>query len=259
MPPNNIDRPGDPAVAPAKTARPGMPIWQRRLISIFVLGATLALFLWFMPNGTRLALVRSLFIQRSVVLVLLLFSLVTLSLLWSAGQRFDAWLFLTLNLRGYHSFWMDKMMWLLTQLGSFPFAGVIFLGLLLFSSRRAAILLVLGQLTLWMVVELMKSITDRGRPFTLLESARVIGWKALGLSFPSGHTAQSFFLATLLAHHLSLGVIGTPLIYTIAILVGFTRIYVGAHYPRDVLGGALLGSVWGIISILVDNYLHQVG
>jgi membrane-associated phospholipid phosphatase len=86
----------------------------------------------------------------------------------------------------------------------------------------------------------------------------VIGWKALGLSFPSGHTAQSFFLATLLTHHLLLSPFGAPLIYILALLVGFTRIYVGAHYPRDVLGGALLGSVWGVMAILVDTYLQHL-
>jgi membrane-associated phospholipid phosphatase len=73
-----------------------------------------------------------------------------------------------------------------------------------------------------------------------------------GLSFPSGHTAQIFFMATLLSRRFPLGAWGTITLYAVAVLVGITRMYVGAHYPRDVIGGAGLGSVWGILATLVD-------
>ena len=43
-------------------------------------------------------------------------------------------------------------------------------------------------------------------------------------------------------------------LYAVAALVGFTRVYVGAHYPRDVIAGMVLGSVWGILANLVDPY-----
>jgi membrane-associated phospholipid phosphatase len=43
-------------------------------------------------------------------------------------------------------------------------------------------------------------------------------------------------------------------LYAVAALVGITRIYVGAHYPRDVIAGVVLGSVWGILAMLVDHY-----
>jgi membrane-associated phospholipid phosphatase len=44
-------------------------------------------------------------------------------------------------------------------------------------------------------------------------------------------------------------------LYTVAALVGFTRIYVGAHYPRDVIAGVVLGSVWGILAMVINPYL----
>jgi membrane-associated phospholipid phosphatase len=107
--------------------------------------------------------------------------------------------------------------------------------------------LALGTLTLWLWVELSKAFTDRARPFNLLRETRVIGRREPGLSFPSGHTAQTFFIVSLcISHfHLSLGI--APGMYGIAALVAFTRIYVGAHYPRDVIAGAILGLVWGIL------------
>jgi membrane-associated phospholipid phosphatase len=249
----------DEAFPPVQTGRRGFSRTQRRAITLAALILTLGGFLYLLPTGTRLALVSSIFVQRTVVTVLLLFTLVTVSLLWSAGQRVDARLFLYVNLHGYHADWLDSVMWLLTQLGSFGFALLLAVVLLLTHMRRVAIVLLLGMLTLWLMVETVKALTDRSRPFTLLEGARVVGWKALGLSFPSGHTSQAFFLATLMSRHFQFDLGLTALLYLVAVLVGLTRIYVGAHYPRDVIAGALLGSVWGVLSVLVDAYLLHLG
>jgi membrane-associated phospholipid phosphatase len=59
---------------------------------------------------------------------------------------------------------------------------------------------------------------------------------------------------TLLSHQFQLALGGAAALYAVAVLVGLTRVYVGAHYPRDVLGGAVLGSAWGILATLVDPY-----
>jgi membrane-associated phospholipid phosphatase len=249
------NRPLDEAGQNVTAPRRGLSLAQRRGVTLVGLLLTLGVFIQLLPEGTRLALLRSLFEQRVVVGVLLTFSLLTLSLLWSAGQRLDAWLFLYVNLRGYHSAWMDRLMRAFTQLGSFGFALLVSAFFFTTGQRRVTVVLMLGEITLWLMVETIKALTDRGRPFTLLEGARVIGWKALGLSFPSGHTAQAFFLATLITSHFQFALLPRVVVYTLACLVGYTRIYVGAHYPRDVLGGALLGSVWGVMAVLVDNYL----
>jgi membrane-associated phospholipid phosphatase len=62
-------------------------------------------------------------------------------------------------------------------------------------------------------------------------------------------------MATMLSRAIGFGSLTTGLLYAIAVLVALTRIYVGAHYPRDVIGGAMLGSVWGILTGLVELYL----
>ena len=115
--------------------------------------------------------------------------------------------------------------------------------------------LVLGTLTLWLVVELVKALVHRGRPFIRLTQARIVGRRAIGRSFPSGHTSQAFFMATLLAGYFHAGVWAVCLLYTTALLVGITRMYVGAHYPRDVLAGAILGSAWGLLGGIVFGYV----
>lgn len=236
----------------------GERVLRRRTIGrgarILGLLAGLGLFLAWLPLSARRALVISLGANQLLVGLLLGFGLVALSLLWSVGQRLDVWVFDALNLRGYHSRWMDRAMWLTTQIGSMGFAALLAVGAYARGDQQFAIELTLGTLTLWLLVELIKALTDRARPFNLLRETRVIGWRAPGLSFPSGHTAQTWLVMALSisSFRLPLGIaVG---LYGIAALVAFTRVYVGAHYPRDVIAGAILGLVWGILGVLVAPY-----
>ena len=57
-------------------------------------------------------------------------------------------------------------------------------------------------------------------------------------SFPSGHAATSFAAATVLTLYLPRW---APLWILLAVAIGFSRVYVGVHYPLDVVGGAVLG------------------
>ncbi len=61
-------------------------------------------------------------------------------------------------------------------------------------------------------------------------------------------------MATLLVGYFSPGFWTVGLLYATALLVGVTRMYVGAHYPRDVLAGAILGSAWGLLGGIVYGY-----
>jgi membrane-associated phospholipid phosphatase len=187
--------------------------------------------------------------------MLLVFSLVAISLVWSAGQRLDNWVFLSFNLRGPRPIWLDRIMLGFTQIGSgFAVLGIA-LVLILASNRPLSYELMLGTLTLWLVVELVKFVIHRPRPFIGLTQARIVGYRARGRSFPSGHTSQTFFMATLMVQHFHASVWVAILLYTIALLVGVTRMYVGAHYPRDVVAGAILGTAWGLVGVVVDSYV----
>ena len=85
----------------------------------------------------------------------------------------------------------------------------------------------------------LKQIFRRRRPFIAFVRARVLGPKPKDFSFPSGHTAAAFAGALLFGAHLP---ILAPLFYAIAVVVGFSRIYLGVHYPSDVFIGAIVGS-----------------
>jgi membrane-associated phospholipid phosphatase len=150
--------------------------------------------------------------------------------------------------------WLDRVMCLATQMGSIGAALVLALLFFVRNYRRLAVEIILGTITLWLTVETIKALTDRARPFLALEGTRIVGWRERGRSFPSGHTAQAFFLVTVISHRFQLGMGRTVALYACAALVGVTRIYVGVHYPRDVIGGVMLGSVWGGLAALVDPY-----
>lgn len=97
----------------------------------------------------------------------------------------------------------------------------------------------------------MKAVIVRPRPFETLQGVKTKHeWSAIGSSFPSGHAAQAFSIATFLAlRHKSLLVTVPAFLW--AGTVSYGRIYLGLHYPSDVLGGALLGTG---IAVLVWSF-----
>lgn len=105
------------------------------------------------------------------------------------------------------------------------------------------------QRTLWSVLVpvfstaiitlFLKLVIHRDAPVPFVKPWPELGLLPKTFAFPSGHSSRAFALATALAikfpHWKTLLIIG-------AILVGFSRIYIGVHYPADVLAGAILGA-----------------
>lgn len=84
----------------------------------------------------------------------------------------------------------------------------------------------------------IKAFFRRRRPFLDVIRAVVVGRKLESWSFPSGHSASSFAAAWTLARIYPRG---APIFFSLAATVGFCRVYVGVHYPGDVLSGAAMG------------------
>jgi undecaprenyl-diphosphatase len=103
----------------------------------------------------------------------------------------------------------------------------------------AAWRLVLVLVTSYLVVDvLIKPVVNRPRPYEVIAEARLIDQRPTTASFPSGHAARAFAGALAASRVFPAGqVVWWPL----AVAIGISRIYVGAHWPSDVLAGALLG------------------
>jgi undecaprenyl-diphosphatase len=84
-----------------------------------------------------------------------------------------------------------------------------------------------------------KVITDRPRPPLRYPEPAPLVHGPHTPSFPSGHAATSFACAATLARFAPRRV--AVLLYVLAALIAYSRVYVGVHYPLDVLGGAVLG------------------
>lgn len=145
------------------------------------------------------------------------------------------------NLRGD---FLNLLITLITTLGN---GGLIWLVssavMLCFPKSRKTGVLVLMALLVSLLVNnfILKNVVARPRPWTCVEELQTLIEKPKDYSFPSGHTASSFAAAivmykTLPAH------MGVPAVI-LAVGIGLSRLYVGVHYPTDVLAGALSGII----------------
>ncbi len=111
--------------------------------------------------------------------------------------------------------------------------------------RRAGIATALAALgTTYVVQRMVKPIFRRRRPFVARE-VMVVGIRTADASFPSGHTASSFAAATALVTFYPKA---APLVFTLATLVGASRVHLGHHFPSDVAAGAVIGVGTGTVT-----------
>lgn len=141
---------------------------------------------------------------------------------------------------------LDILMYIVTQFGSLPVILLLTL-FCLYSSNPAlanvgsclVIVLVCSQI----IVHLLKWLTSRPRPFNVLNNVISRRRQAPGFSFPSGHSCAAFAAAITLS---PVWPADASWLMGLAILVGISRIYLGVHYPSDVLAGYFIavGVYW---------------
>lgn len=180
----------------------------------------------------------------------------------------DKKLFLELN--GYHNPWLDQIMMFLTSTTAW-IPLYLFLLYLLVKNYRKEVWMVLLAVTLTILFadqvtsSLIKPFFERLRPSQdpgLEGLVHIVNkYKGGKYGFASSHAANTFGIATLMWLTLKTYRPWIGLLFLWAFCVGFTRIYLGVHYPGDILTGQFIGFLSALASyylfLLLKNFMDK--
>ncbi|MCD8073951.1 MAG: phosphatase PAP2 family protein [Lachnospiraceae bacterium] len=152
---------------------------------------------------------------------------------------------------------LDPVFKTITHLGD---GGIFWIILTVFllcfrKTRRAGVYSACALLGSLLVNNLiLKNLVNRTRPYEVIDGLVCLVSPAKDASFPSGHTGASF--ASAVAVYRQLPKRYGVLLLILAVLIAFSRLYVGIHYPTDVLGGLVTGIALGMLTNLVGEKIR---
>lgn len=155
--------------------------------------------------------------------------------------------------------WLDPVVIFITGLGDKGIFWVLVTALLFFfrRTRKTAFMCLVSLVQVLCINNLfLKNIVCRVRPYEAVAGLVPLVAKPSDWSFPSGHSACAFAAAVVLLFRMPKSV-GVPAI-VLAVLIALSRLYVGVHYPTDVLAGGLCGIIFAVLSVLLVNYICKV-
>lgn len=130
------------------------------------------------------------------------------------------------------------------------------IGLLLFKKTRKVGLTVLLALLIGALITnvTLKNLVARTRPYAYTEAIVSLLPPQSDFSFPSGHTCSSFAAAFVCLRMLPS--VGRKGAMVLAGLIAFSRMYLGVHYPTDIIGGMLAGLLSGWLACRICGGMH---
>ena len=173
--------------------------------------------------------------------------------------KLDKELFLFLNLKLQNRFF-DFLMPFITEFKNWRILFfLIMLAMLIFGRKKERMAAVLVLIVLGVadssVNLLLKSWIGRVRPCNVFSQVHLLAGCSHSGSFPSSHAANIFAAGTILTFfYRRVWLIWLAIVVT----VSFSRIYVGVHYPLDVVGGAFYGILLGTLVLIVSESIFRI-
>lgn len=167
------------------------------------------------------------------------------------------------SINGWHTLWADVLMWRMSGTLVWVPLYALFLYKLLKGFKKKSMYILISMVLLVASTDQTTNLIkyERGRlrpshqPGIAHKLHYVNDYRGGKYSFPSGHAANTMGVAiflTLLLGHSSALMRWLPIPWSL--IVGFSRIYLGVHFPSDVLAGFLLGALWGWLWFKISNY-----
>ncbi|MBQ8039819.1 MAG: phosphatase PAP2 family protein [Lachnospiraceae bacterium] len=146
----------------------------------------------------------------------------------------------------------------ITHLGDEGYVWIAIAVLLLFVKNYRKVGLMVGGSLLGSLLfnnMIVKNIVARPRPYRMMEELTILIPEPGEYSFPSGHTSSSFAAGVVLYLMLPKKY-GIPAM-VLAFLIGISRLYVGVHYPTDVLGGMVMGALLAVETVKITEVIEK--
>lgn len=146
--------------------------------------------------------------------------------------------------------WLNPIMLFITKLGNAGLFWLILLAVLccIPAYRKTGMTGILAVLLGFIITNvILKNAVARIRPYEVVEGLVLLGEKAVDWSFPSGHSTCSMAAGVILLKKMPKQS-GIPL-FILAICICFSRLYIGIHYPTDVICGMIIG-IFGAFSAI---------
>lgn len=172
--------------------------------------------------------------------------------------QLDTDLFLWFN--GFHNAFFDQVMWVISGKMTWLPLYLFLLGVIIYKYKVKSIPIILGivlsiVLADQLSVKAFKEVFERLRPSHNESIQHLIhninNYKGGKFGFVSSHAANSFALAAYISFLYKRKWIGWSM-FAWANIVSYSRIYLGVHYPGDILGGAILGFACGYFAYWVQ-------
>ena len=181
--------------------------------------------------------------------------IVGLSIAAAAVQIYDKQLFSLLN--SFHSPLTDIFWLSFTTLGDGLLICMI-LGCFLFINPRITVMGLAVFFLSSVAVNVVKAFFPCPRPLEIMQYVHVVGPLLRWGSFPSGHTAAGFSACFVLMGYAQ-GNAAKSLVLAVASLIGLSRIFVGAHFPTDVLWGMIFALItYNIVKMTLDKTIEKL-